>query len=236
MARSAASTSASTVASPLASATPQAMVGSRRGLRGLVQLRDPHGRGNLMRHGGEKVLVLPAEGPGARAFDAEDADALISELQRDTEDRTDLGWSVESRVEPTIGHVLQLAMFDDPPADALSTRETLADVGAGRADRGTDHEMIRGRGEREQEAVLVAPRVAHDAKEPLRQLVDVQHRADLRREPLQDRELTTVGLGACGEPVETEAGAGHVLDVLVKDAGDAAQLRGALRAVALDEP
>ena len=45
-----------------------------------------------------------------------------------------------------------------------------------------------------------------------------------------------MGLGTCGEPLEKEAGAGHVLDVLVKDAGDAAQLRGALCAVALDEP
>ena len=96
--------------------------------------------------------------------------------------------------------------------------------------------MIRGRVEREQEAVLVAHRVAHDAKEPLRQLVDVQHGADLRRESLQDRELATVGLGTCGELLEEDAGAGHVLDVLVEDPGDAAQLRGALRAVALDEP
>ena len=45
-----------------------------------------------------------------------------------------------------------------------------------------------------------------------------------------------MGLGTCRELLEEEAGAWHVLDVLVQDAGDAAQLRGALRAVALDEP
>ena len=119
-------------------------VGGGSGLRGLVQLRDPHGRSDLMRHRGKKILVLSAEGTSPRAFDAENADALVAQLERDAEDRTDLGGSVEARVDPTIGHVLQLAMFDDPPADALSARQTLADIGAGRADRGADHEMIGG--------------------------------------------------------------------------------------------
>ena len=48
--------------------------------------------------------------------------------------------------------------------------------------------------------------------------------------------MPSVGLGARRELLEEESRSGHVLDVLVKDPGDAAELRRTLRAVALDEP
>src|SRR5207253_2493326 len=68
------------------------------------------------------------------------------------------------------------------------------------------------------------------------QVVDVEDRTDLGREPLEDRELPAVGLSAGGELLEEDARSGHVFDVLVQDPRDASELGRALRTVALDEP
>jgi hypothetical protein len=61
---------------------PGERVGGRGGLRRLVQLRDAHRRRDLVRHGREQALVLAAEGRKTGALDAEDADALVPELER----------------------------------------------------------------------------------------------------------------------------------------------------------
>src|SRR5439155_21456532 len=71
---------------------------------------------------------------------------------------------------------------------------------------------------------------------PLGEVVDGEDRTVLGREPLEARERPAVGLSASGELLEEDARSGHVLDVLVKDPGDAAELGRALRTVALDEP
>src|SRR5438270_556943 len=160
IARSAASTRASTVASPVASpvasATPQAIeegspvrqarerIGRRGRLRRLVQLRDPHRGGDLMRHRRQQILVLAAERGAPRTLDAERPDALIAELQRDAEDGADLARAVKTGVEAAVGDILELAPLDDPPADALTFRKALTHVRPGRADRRADHEVLAG--------------------------------------------------------------------------------------------
>ena len=189
-----------------------------------------------MGYGGQQILVLAAEGGAPRALDAEGPDALVAEQQRHAEHRPDLGRTVEAWVEATVRDVLELATLDDPPADALTLRETLADVRPGRAYRGSDHEVLAGVVERQQEPVLVTHGVTDDSEQPFGEVVDVEDGADLGREPLQDRELPAVRLGSRRELFEEDARSGHVLDVLVKDPRDTPELRRALRAVAFDEP
>src|SRR5207244_7378852 len=215
---------------------PGERIGRRRRLRGLMELGDAHRGRDLMRDRREQILVLTAERGDPRALDAQCSDALVAELQRDAQHRADLGRTVEARIETTVRDVLELAALDDPPADALALRKALAHVRPGRADRGADHQMLAGVVEGEEEPVLVAHGVADDPKEPLGEVVDVQDGADLGGEPLQDRELTAVGLSARSELLEEHARSGHVFDVLVEDPRDATERGRALRAVALDEP
>src|SRR5207253_5842388 len=215
---------------------PGERIGRRGCLRGLMELGDAHRGRDLMRDGCEQVLVLTAERGDPRALDAQRSDALVAELQRDTQDRADLGRTVETRIETTVRDVLKLAALDDPPADALALRKALAHVRPGRADRGADHQVLAGVVEGEEETILVAHGVADDPKEPLGEIVDVQDGADLRGEPLQDRELTAVSLGARSELLEEDARSGHVFDVLMEDPRDATELGRALRAVTLDKP
>src|SRR6267378_2477071 len=215
---------------------PGERIGRRGGLGRLMELRDPHGSRDLMRDRGQELLVLAAKGGDARAFDAERPDALIPKLKRDRKDRADLVRPVEARIEAAVRNVLQLATLHDPPADALTPREALTNIRPGRSYRGPDHEVVAAVIEREEEAVLVAHRIADDPEQPLREIVDIENGADLRREPLEDRQLPSVGLSARRELFKEEPRSGHVLDVLVKDPGDAPELGGTLGAVPLDEP
>src|SRR5256885_15799300 len=201
----------------------------------MMELRDADRGRDLMRHGGQQILVLAAESGEPNALDAERADAFVAEQQRHAEHRADLARTVEPRIETAVRNVLQLAVLDDPPADPLTARKALADVRARWPDRRADHEVFRRVVECEKETVLVPHRVADDPEQPPGEIVDVEHGADLRRETLQDRELPSVGLRARSELLEQDPRSRHVLDVLVKDAGDAAKLRRALRSVALDE-
>ncbi len=89
--------------------------------------------------------------------------------------------------------------------------------------------------ERQEETVLVAHRFAHDAQQTLCERVDVEHRADLRRESLQDRELPPVRVGRRGELLEHAARTGNVLHVRLFDRADATEVRLAVLAITIDD-
>ncbi len=144
-----------------------------------MQPRDAQGGRDLVGYGRDELLILASERLAARALDAEHTDELVPELQRHAEDRLDVRRSVETRIGLGIGHVLQLAVVDDPPADADPAGEQLTDVWLRWTDRGAHDEARVLFVERQQEPVLVAHRLAHDAQEALRQRVDVEHRTDL---------------------------------------------------------
>jgi len=92
-----------------------------------------------------------------------------------------------------VGDVLQAAVLDDPPADPGPRRQALADE-LGRWPEGRAHHHLAVGIHGEQETALIAHRVADDPKEPARKLVDVEHRADLGGEALEDRDLAGVAL------------------------------------------
>ena len=82
-------------------------------------------------------------------------------------------------------------MLHDPPADPRAGGEGLADERDRGAERGADGQgalLVEG-GE---EPVLVPHGVAHDPQEAARELVQIEHRADLGREALEDRQLARV--------------------------------------------
>src|SRR5207244_3200247 len=254
IARSAASTRASTVIGRSdASATPQAMVGrrlpsvsvpsamlfaTRRITRSAASSGAP---GNRIANSSPPMRATvsrsrtPAERLAARALDAEHADALLAELQRHAEDGLDVRRTVEARIGLRSGDVLQLAVLDHPPADADAACEQLPDVGLRRADRGAHDERLVLVVERQQEAVLVAHRLADDPQQAARELVDVEHRADLRSQPLEDGELSSMRVRGRCELLEQAARTGNIRHVLLFDRADAAEIGGAVLTVAVDD-
>ena len=200
-----------------------------------MESRDTQRGGDLVRYRGDQLLVLAPERLGARALDAEHADALLAELQRHAQDGLDVRRTVEARIGLRIGDVLQLAVLDHPPADADTACEQLPDVGLRRADRRAHDQGLVLVVERQQEAVLVAHRLADDPKQAPRELVDVEHRADLRRQPLEDRELPSMRVRGGRELLEHPARAGNVRHVLLFDRADAAEIGGAVLTVAVDD-
>src|SRR2546428_286470 len=235
MARSAASTRASTVASPVASATPQAMVGSRWPTpRVLLAIRSARRRTirSAVRMGAPAKRTANSS-PPIRATRSPSRTPACKMAPTRTSASSPAAWPKPSfsALRPLASTI---ATDSDAPSRAASSRSSrwkkLRRFGSPVSG------SVAGAVEGQEETILVAHCVADDSKEPLGEVVDVQDGADLGGEPLQDRELTAVGLSARSELLEEHARSGHVFDVLVEDPRDATELGRALRAVALDEP
>jgi len=105
-------------------------------------------------------------------------DPLVADPQRHDQGRPHLRRADVAGIALHIGDVLQTPVLDDPGADPGPLGEGLTEVLHRRSHGCPDHHLPR-RADRQQEAVVVAHRVADDPEQTDRELVDVEHRADL---------------------------------------------------------